>query len=743
MTRTSHADTASTPPHDQIWPKSTTLFLLLVGFALATFSFVVVLNMPELPWPPNEDAQLRDAYGVFRDTGVLLSTSGATAAGSAGDSLSPLSMTAGPGATLFASLFGALFGFPSPYVVLSAMQATVIAVPLLWLPLCVARIFKRARAGYALVLLPPAIWLLNSGTILVGTEYGLAEVAGSLRVPALYGIPASLTFLALSLLILLRSLRLPLMRLAIASAGMGALAGIIMLFDWYSAAAVVIAVPIAWWSRAPRSHRLLHALAAGLISLALAVAMFAAFVGGVNLTRSSPATSDAPAMIQPNGFWHDAYAGLAYPESVGGSASPLDVPASDDQIVEQVLQSAPGVEVGTSEYDNAVRDLYLETVSANPMETVGLYLQKCFHVIKYFGAMISFILVGFVLALTRRAPQRRSIAAAFAIVFPSLTLGFVVAVVSTPGVYSYGLLSAALGLLAAIALGAIVWSITSLPSHVRSVERTRLSGRRRTDSVPIAPASDPASLSVIVPTRNGEDVLEDTVNDLGARLTARDEIIIVENGSTDGTTALVEDLQRSWSFASRLVLTHSDPGLGEALRTGVLESTGTRLLLTADDLPFGFTDLDEFSKLPQSTAVAIGSKAHPRSQVSRSRLRTVQSRIFRFLREALLQSRVGDSQGTLWVDGPWGREFALLSRETGLMWTTELVLAAEQQGIEVQEVPVALSNRHEAGASRFRASDAWQSVVGFTRLAVYKDDYCDEDWAPSTRPSREPEEITA
>ena len=132
--------------------------------------------------------------------------------------------------------------------------------------------------------------------------------------------------------------------------------------------------------------------------------------------------------------------------------------------------------------------------------------------------------------------------------------------------------------------------------------------------------------------------------------------------------------------------------------------------------------------------MAIGSKAHPRSRVTRSLLRTIQSRIFRFLREALLQSQVGDSQGTLWVDGIWGREFAHLSRESGLMWTTELVLAAEQQNIDVREVPVALSNRHESGSSRFRLSDAWQSVVGFTRLAVYKDDYCNEDWIPSTRP---------
>jgi hypothetical protein len=212
----------------------------------------------------------------------------------------------------------------------------------------------------------------------------------------------------------------------------------------------------------------------------------------------------------------------------------------------------------------------------------------------------------------------------------------------------------------------------------------------------------------------------------------------VENGSSDSTREVLEQLAMTWDSPSRLVVVHSDPGLGEALRAGVLASTGRRLLLTADDLPFGFTDLEGFRVLPDDVVVAIGSKAHPDSDVTRSWRRTVQSRIFRFLREALLQSRVGDSQGTIWVDGVWARAFAHLSRETGLMWTTELVLAAEQQHLTVREVPVTLSEAHETGSSRFRFTDAWQSVVGFTRLAVYKDDYCNEDWIRSTHRNEEP-----
>ena len=97
--------------------------------------------------------------------------------------------------------------------------------------------------------------------------------------------------------------------------------------------------------------------------------------------------------------------------------------------------------------------------------------------------------------------------------------------------------------------------------------------------------------------------------------------------------------------------------------------------------------------------------------------------MFRWLREALLHSTVADSQGTIWVDGDWARAFAAVSRESGLMWTVELVLAAEQQGLDVYEVPVSLVRAHDQVSSRFSVSDAVVGVREIWQLALRKDDY--------------------
>lgn len=737
------AETDAFAEANKIWPRSTSLFLLLVGVVLSVLSFVVVLSMPELRWEPHRDLELQATYDAYRETGLLLvkdASSGSPQTqhtpAARGD-LVAAAWDDDPGAYLVASLLGGVTGTESPYPGLALFTAFLVAAPLLWLPTAVARIFRRARAGYALVLLPAAMWLLNQGTILVGTEYGLADSVSQLRVHAFYGIASSLVFLSLSLVLYFCTLRLGWRALIVVTVLVGVLAGFTNLAKAWAGLGVAIAVAVLWWLNSTGRKRWLVAAAAAVCAVGLSFAVPAAVMGATDGARQDVIAPERVELPDFHGTWQQVYLGLSYPEPVTGQQSPFDVDYATGFALMKAAEVDPDAPIGSVEYDAIMRELYVEAVRSDPLDAIGMYLSKTLFVIKQFGAMIAFIAVAFIIALTRRSHQRRLLGASIAVAVPTLAIGILSPVLVMPDLYHYTELSAALGVLVAVSLGALVWSITSMPSHVRATERNRLSSRIARH---MSPRDARSHTSVIVPTRNGADVIESTVRALAEKLRAGDEIIVVENGSTDDTTEVLERLQGVWSEAPSLRVLHSAPGLGEALRSGVLVSTGQWLLLTADDLPFGFTDLDEFRELDEDTVVAIGSKAHPGSDVIRSRRRVIQSRIFRFLRAALLQSGVGDSQGTIWVDGEWARSFSLLSRETGLMWTTELVLAAEQQKVTVREVPVSLSDAHETGSSRFRFADAWQSVVGFTRLAIYKDDYANEVWTRAT--AEEPETPT-
>ncbi len=730
------SDTLRSVSPNRLWPRSTSIFLILVGVVLSVLSFLVVINMPALGWHSARDHELRATYDAFRETGTLLikaTNSGSNYTQTASDG--PWVSAAwddDPGAYIVASLMSAVTGSDSPYPGLGLAEALLVALPLLWLPTAVARIFKRARAGYAVVLLPPLMWLLNNGTILAGTEYGLSDSVSTTRVYALYGIAASVAFLSLSLLVLFCTFRLRTSLLIAVSCGFVVLAAVGNLSRSLSGMGIAAAVGVLWWMHSRKKWRWLTGITAALVAIGLTFGLQNVTMFGLNSARAAATGQTLANLPNSHGTWHPLYLGLSYPQPITGQPSPLGIVWSDKFGWDKAHSVDPGVAIASDEYDTILRHFYVQEVKDHPLTVAKLYLDKFLYVVKHFGAMLAFILVGLVLALMRRAPQRRPLGAAITVTLPTIAIGLIPPVLVMPLLYYYSELTAALSILVAIALGGLVWSLTSMPSHVRASERNRLSSR----ALPAeARPESTVRLSVVVPTRNGSAVLGGTLLTLGEQLTAEDEIIVVENGSTDGTWEFLQLAAENWTAAPALVLRRSAPGLGEALRTGLLNSRGRRVLLTADDLPFGMSDYEQFMRLPDDVMVAIGSKAHPDSQVRRSWRRSVQSKIFRFLREALLQSRVGDSQGTIWADGDWARALAVVSRESGLMWTTELVLAAEQQHLRVVEVPVVLAESHESGSSRFRFGDAWRSVVGFTRLAVYKDDYSDENWVVPLGPS--------
>ena len=717
----------SLSPGDRPWPRATNVLLLCAGGALALGTFLAVLSMPELPYHPARDLELRSTYDAYLQTGVPLVKENGTGSwyggGLPGKGLTKAAGDDDPGSYLIASWMGRLTGSDSPYPGLAWAMALLCALPMLLLPVTVARIFRRARAGMAMLALPFVIWLANEGTVLVGTEYGLSDQVSPTRVYALYGLPASLMFLSLVLVAYVVTRR-PRVRSALAwTLVFVGLATCGNLLRSMSGVGIALSVGVVWWVAWRGRLRWAVALVAASISVVAAFSLPVVVMDRINESRDQVVLPEASRLPDAHGTWHPLYLGLSYPQPITGEASPFGVVWSDEFGWQKAREINPDVVIASAEYDAILKELYLEQVTESPRAALRLYFTKTLFTVKHFAAMIVVILFGAVMVWRRQGPHRSTVRQVSAATVPILLLGLVPTVLVMPMLYYFSELAAGLGFLTAVALGGLVWAISTLPSAVRIDERTVARSR--------AAVREPdarARWSVVVPTRNGEQVIAATLAELAGRLTGEDELIVVENGSTDATTSLLESIEGSWDHEVGLTVIHSEPGLGNALRTGVLASSGHRVLLTADDLPFGFSDLDAFAALPAEAVVAVGSKAHPASHTDRSLRREVQSRVFRWLRSALLHSVVGDSQGTIWVDGRWARSFAAVSRESGLMWTVELVLAAEQQAIEVWEVPVTLRQSHDTVASRFKLRDATIAVREIASLAVRKDDYSGQAW---------------
>ena len=230
--------------------------------------------------------------------------------------------------------------------------------------------------------------------------------------------------------------------------------------------------------------------------------------------------------------------------------------------------------------------------------------------------------------------------------------------------------------------------------------------------MPQRPELTDASLSVVVPAHNSADVIERTVERWRMRLAGTtSEVIVVENGSTDRTAEIAARLADP-DGQPRIHVLRSAKGMGNALRAGIAASTGRRVLLSADDLPFGFDDLDRDAELGGRPDVVIGSKAHRDSEVERGPLRSMSTRGFRAMRRIILGSRVGDSQGTILADGRWLRATAPNLDHPGFLFTTQLCYVAERQGLTIVEVPVSLAADHTPKASTVRLTDVWAMGTG-------------------------------
>jgi glycosyltransferase involved in cell wall biosynthesis len=227
------------------------------------------------------------------------------------------------------------------------------------------------------------------------------------------------------------------------------------------------------------------------------------------------------------------------------------------------------------------------------------------------------------------------------------------------------------------------------------------------------------TLTYIVPAHNSSQIIEGTLKELRDRFAGQPvEIAVVENGSRDDTAEVLRRVESEWDDSDvRLRILTSPKGLGNALRHGIAESHGERIFFGADDLPFGFGDLDAAERFDHTThKVVIGSKAHPASEVGRGMLRAILTFGFLTARRLILNMRTRDPQGTFILDGDWTRSVAPQLREEGFLLTTELTYLAERNGIKPVEVPVQLSAAHAAHSSRIKLDDVWKMGLGLLTI---------------------------
>ena len=215
----------------------------------------------------------------------------------------------------------------------------------------------------------------------------------------------------------------------------------------------------------------------------------------------------------------------------------------------------------------------------------------------------------------------------------------------------------------------------------------------------LAPADKPRApsrrLTVLIPAFNAAEVVSRTIGELRAHLaealgTDAFEIIVIDDGSTDATAT-----EARQAGAEEVVTFERNRGKGAAVRAGMARARGASVVFTDADLAYAPSQLVRVLEALEAGAdVAIGSRTHADSSVvvPTRFIRQISGRLFNAVTRIVQQHFDRDTQcGLKGFRNDAAHELAALMHIDGFAFDVEMLHLAEQRGLTVVEVPVALS----------------------------------------------------
>jgi len=228
--------------------------------------------------------------------------------------------------------------------------------------------------------------------------------------------------------------------------------------------------------------------------------------------------------------------------------------------------------------------------------------------------------------------------------------------------------------------------------------------------MPAAPeAAATRRVTFVVPAYDEERRLGaslDRLTDFLARQPYESELIVVDDGSRDGTAAIARAAAARAvpRITIRLLEHERNRGKGAAVRTGVLAAAGDPVFYLDADLATPPEEIPNLlAALDEGHDLAIGVRIQPGGydmRESEPAYRRIGGKLFTAVRRRLLLSDVHDTQcGFKVFRKDAARRLFSLQRLDGWAFDAELLFMAERLGFSICQVPV---EWHHVEGSRFQ-----------------------------------------
>ena len=215
-------------------------------------------------------------------------------------------------------------------------------------------------------------------------------------------------------------------------------------------------------------------------------------------------------------------------------------------------------------------------------------------------------------------------------------------------------------------------------------------------------------LSIIIPAFNEAKRIPDTLRKINDYLLQQDfqsEIIVVENGSTDGTYNIVNEMQGE--ICCLTVLHEDRRGKGWAVQQGMLQAKGDYRFICDADLSMPIEEVANFMPPAQLSApIAIGSREAPGAvRYNEPEYRHLIGRVFNWLARLIVLPELNDTQCGFKLFREDAAE-DVFPRLTIFGWTfdVEALFIASKLGYRIVEIPIHWHHHPHSTVKVFRDS---------------------------------------
>lgn len=199
------------------------------------------------------------------------------------------------------------------------------------------------------------------------------------------------------------------------------------------------------------------------------------------------------------------------------------------------------------------------------------------------------------------------------------------------------------------------------------------------------------SLSIIIPLYNEAKRLNNLykIYEYLNKERINYEIILVNDGSSDGTLRKLRKLRRKFKF--KILSYAQNRGKGFAIRTGMLEAKGKYRLFTDVDLSTPMEELADFLPYLKKYDVVIGSRKMKGSRLTRRQnlLRENLGKSFTLISKIILSIKISDfTCGFKCFSERSAEEIFKRQKISGWSFDSEILFIARKLSFNVKELPV-------------------------------------------------------